>query len=321
MTQFLAFHLVPGVEAAGPGWYTRSLRLPHGYGVVRLDLSRGRRDRPGPRPPDRVRRPRRRLGRRAVPPPARRRLRPRRRRPPRSATTRCWAARCAATRPARPRSRRRRRDRAAAPCWASRCRSRRPTGSAACSSRSPGTTCPRRCTATVSSRVFPTPAQVAALPDDAMPMPRSRQASLGVLAAAAGLGEVALDRSAGRPRDPCPAAGPQGHRALDGRLRADARAGRPRRLPARRRGRARGAGRPRRERSGGPGGLRRPGQPLALLRRHAPVGRAPRRARRTHLDLHPHDERTPDDRPRQDLLDRGRQPRRAPAARGPRRCR
>ena len=39
MAQFLAFHLVPGIEAAGDGWYARSLRLPHGYGVVRLDLS------------------------------------------------------------------------------------------------------------------------------------------------------------------------------------------------------------------------------------------------------------------------------------------
>jgi AraC family transcriptional regulator of adaptative response / DNA-3-methyladenine glycosylase II len=38
LADFLAFHVVPGIEAAGPGWYTRSLRLPHGYGVVRLDL-------------------------------------------------------------------------------------------------------------------------------------------------------------------------------------------------------------------------------------------------------------------------------------------
>ena len=44
---FLARHLVPGVEAAGPGWYARSLRLPHGSGAVRLDLA-GRRPRPGP---------------------------------------------------------------------------------------------------------------------------------------------------------------------------------------------------------------------------------------------------------------------------------
>jgi AraC family transcriptional regulator, regulatory protein of adaptative response / DNA-3-methyladenine glycosylase II len=39
LAEFLAFHVVPEIEAAGPGWYTRSLRLPHGYGVVRLDLA------------------------------------------------------------------------------------------------------------------------------------------------------------------------------------------------------------------------------------------------------------------------------------------
>lgn len=35
---FLAVHVVRGLEAAGPGWYERSLRLPHGPGVVRLEL-------------------------------------------------------------------------------------------------------------------------------------------------------------------------------------------------------------------------------------------------------------------------------------------
>ncbi len=35
---FLAVHAVAGIEATGPGWYERSLRLPHGPGVVRLDL-------------------------------------------------------------------------------------------------------------------------------------------------------------------------------------------------------------------------------------------------------------------------------------------
>lgn len=33
---FLAQRAVPGVEAAGPGWYERSLRLPHGQGTARL---------------------------------------------------------------------------------------------------------------------------------------------------------------------------------------------------------------------------------------------------------------------------------------------
>jgi AraC family transcriptional regulator, regulatory protein of adaptative response / DNA-3-methyladenine glycosylase II len=35
---FLAVHVVRGLEAAGPGWYERAVRLPHGPGVVRIDL-------------------------------------------------------------------------------------------------------------------------------------------------------------------------------------------------------------------------------------------------------------------------------------------
>jgi AraC family transcriptional regulator of adaptative response / DNA-3-methyladenine glycosylase II len=35
---FLATRAVPGVEAAGPGWYARTLALPHGSGTMRLDL-------------------------------------------------------------------------------------------------------------------------------------------------------------------------------------------------------------------------------------------------------------------------------------------
>jgi AraC family transcriptional regulator of adaptative response / DNA-3-methyladenine glycosylase II len=42
LLDFLAFHLVPGVESAGVtggrGWYARTLDLPHGPGVVRLEL-------------------------------------------------------------------------------------------------------------------------------------------------------------------------------------------------------------------------------------------------------------------------------------------
>jgi AraC family transcriptional regulator, regulatory protein of adaptative response / DNA-3-methyladenine glycosylase II len=38
LLRFLAHHLVPGVETAGPGWYARTLDLPHGPGTVRLDL-------------------------------------------------------------------------------------------------------------------------------------------------------------------------------------------------------------------------------------------------------------------------------------------
>ncbi|MDQ6688865.1 MAG: helix-turn-helix domain-containing protein [Actinomycetota bacterium] len=38
---FLAARAVPGVEAAGSGWYERSLRLPHGSGVLRLEPESG----------------------------------------------------------------------------------------------------------------------------------------------------------------------------------------------------------------------------------------------------------------------------------------
>ena len=39
LLDFLAYHLVPGVEVAGPGWYARTLDLPHGPGTVRLELA------------------------------------------------------------------------------------------------------------------------------------------------------------------------------------------------------------------------------------------------------------------------------------------
>jgi AraC family transcriptional regulator, regulatory protein of adaptative response / DNA-3-methyladenine glycosylase II len=39
LLDFLAYHLVPGVETAGSGWYARTLDLPHGPGSVRLLLS------------------------------------------------------------------------------------------------------------------------------------------------------------------------------------------------------------------------------------------------------------------------------------------
>jgi len=35
---FLAYHVVPGVEAAGPGWYARTLDLPRAPGTVRVAL-------------------------------------------------------------------------------------------------------------------------------------------------------------------------------------------------------------------------------------------------------------------------------------------
>ena len=36
---FLAYHVVPGVETCGDGWYARTLDLPHGPGTVRLDMA------------------------------------------------------------------------------------------------------------------------------------------------------------------------------------------------------------------------------------------------------------------------------------------
>lgn len=39
LLDFLAYHLIPGVEVAGDGWYARTLDLPHGPGTVRLDVT------------------------------------------------------------------------------------------------------------------------------------------------------------------------------------------------------------------------------------------------------------------------------------------
>ncbi|PKH44248.1 DNA-3-methyladenine glycosylase II [Nocardioides alpinus] len=38
LLDFLAYHLVPGVEVAGRGWYARTLDLPHGPATVRIEL-------------------------------------------------------------------------------------------------------------------------------------------------------------------------------------------------------------------------------------------------------------------------------------------
>jgi AraC family transcriptional regulator of adaptative response / DNA-3-methyladenine glycosylase II len=38
LLRFLALRTITGVEASGPGWYARTLALPHGTGRVRLDL-------------------------------------------------------------------------------------------------------------------------------------------------------------------------------------------------------------------------------------------------------------------------------------------
>jgi AraC family transcriptional regulator, regulatory protein of adaptative response / DNA-3-methyladenine glycosylase II len=38
LLDFLAVRAIPGVESAGPGWYARTLSLPHGTGTVRLEV-------------------------------------------------------------------------------------------------------------------------------------------------------------------------------------------------------------------------------------------------------------------------------------------
>lgn len=38
LLDFLAAHLVVGIEDCGPGWYSRTLALPHGDGVMRLEI-------------------------------------------------------------------------------------------------------------------------------------------------------------------------------------------------------------------------------------------------------------------------------------------
>ncbi|MGA8256919.1 MAG: AlkA N-terminal domain-containing protein [Nocardioides sp.] len=35
---FLSHHVIAGVETVGPGWYARTLDLPHGHGTLRLDI-------------------------------------------------------------------------------------------------------------------------------------------------------------------------------------------------------------------------------------------------------------------------------------------
>ena len=38
LLHFLAVRSVPGIEVTGPGWYARTLALPHGSGTLRLDI-------------------------------------------------------------------------------------------------------------------------------------------------------------------------------------------------------------------------------------------------------------------------------------------
>ena len=79
LLDFLAHHLVPGVEVAGDGWYARTLDLPHGPGTVRLEIADAPdagRDRVRQRGVPAARPARHRRRHRARAPDGRRRLRP-----------------------------------------------------------------------------------------------------------------------------------------------------------------------------------------------------------------------------------------------------
>ena len=200
LLDFLATRAVPGVEAAGPGWYARTLALPHGTGTVRLDV---------PDVPragaDRVRHARRSTlddlrdtdGRgRAGPAAARRRLRPGRgrrrvrrrpgRRPAGPAPPRAAGA--------RPRRRQRGRGpRGARPAGQRRRRAhRRPRGSPSAYGR------PVAQPAEGLTHLFPDAATLAALDPEDLPMPRSRGRALVALCAALADGAIALDRGPDR---------------------------------------------------------------------------------------------------------------------------
>ena len=117
------------------------------------------------------------------------------------------------------------------------------------------------------THLFPDAQTIAALDPETLPMPRARGRALVGLGAALASGDVALDRGP-RPRRRAPApARAARRRPLDGRLRGDARARPPRHLPPRRRRRPQGA---RRSRPPACAGLRCL-VALALLRADAPV--------------------------------------------------
>ena len=103
-------------------------------------------------------------------------------------------------------------------------RGRSPAGS------SPPTASRSRGRSAASPTCFPTPAALARLGDDALPMPRSRARALTGLAGGAGRAASSSSTAPTRPR-PAPAARPARDRPVDGDLRRDAGARQPRRLP------------------------------------------------------------------------------------------
>ena len=200
---FLGLRALPGVESLDGASYTRSLRLPHGHGVVTLrapgESADGRRCRPGLRGgrarPLGPARPAHRGG--PLPPAARPRRRPRRhlggpaRRPARGRRW-CGAIPGAAC-PAPPTAS----SSPCAPSSGSRSRSpgRAPSPGGSC--WRPATPCPRpsaRCT-----HLFPTPAALVELAErdpGAFPMPAGRRRALVALAQAVDAGDVVIDPGA-----------------------------------------------------------------------------------------------------------------------------
>ena len=120
------------------------------------------------------------------------------------------------------------------------------------------------------THLFPSAATLAEVDPEALPMPRSRGRALTGLAAALAAGDVALDRGADRDEVRAALRRAARHRSLDRRLRRDARARPPRRLPADRHRRPQRDRRPR-PRPGRGGRRQRPLEALALLRPDAPL--------------------------------------------------
>ena len=127
---------------------------------------------------------------------------------------------------------------------------------------------------------FPSAAALADADPAALPFPRTRARALGSLARLSADGELRLDAGSDAAETLARAQRDPGSGPVDRVVRGDARARRPGRVPARRRGhpaRARAARRP---------GLRRALAALALLRRDAPLAQPGRLSSRPPVRLH-----------------------------------
>ena len=168
-------------------------------------------------------------GRASRPAPARPRRRPGRRRRRARPTIRCSRRSSPRPRAARARQRSTRSRPPCAPSSASRCRSPAPARSSVASSPRPAT--PLAIADDLLTHVFPSPAALAALDPTTLPMPAARGRTLVELAAAR-----RRRRSCSTPAPTATSRAPRcstsGHRPVDRRLRADARARRSRRVPA-----------------------------------------------------------------------------------------